>query len=229
VRRASESPAIGSTVASTPGPSIEAFEELTLPHLSALYNLALNLTRDPADAEDLLQETYFRAYRFFDQYRPGTNVRAWLFKILRNGFINRYRRARREPEEVDFSKVESAFESIVERVAGGRAGGDPESDLMARSLDEPINAAMRALPSEYRVVLLLAVVEGFTYREIAAVLDCPIGTVMSRLHRARRFLQVRLLEYARRRGLPGAQRKAGTGVERRAAGDRGRRRRPETG
>ncbi len=176
----------------------EEFERVALVHLHSLYHMALRFTRNPADAEDLLQDTYVRAFRFFDRYQPGTNAKAWLFKILRNGFINRYRKAQKRPDEVDFSKIEETFESLLEprqRLPG------PEEELLSRSLDEPIEDALRALPEEYRSVLLLAVVEGFSYREIATTLDCPMGTVMSRLHRARKHMKSRLLSYARERGL----------------------------
>jgi RNA polymerase sigma-70 factor (ECF subfamily) len=176
----------------------EEFERVALVHVHALYNMALRFTRNAADAEDLLQDTYVRAFRFFDRYQPGTNAQAWLFKILRNGFINRYRKAQKRPDEVDFSKIEEVFESLLEprqRLRG------PEEEMLARSLDQPIQEALEALPEEYRSVLLLAVVEGFSYREIATTLDCPIGTVMSRLHRARKHMKSRLMGYARERGL----------------------------
>jgi len=176
----------------------EEFERVALVHVHSLYNMALRFTRNAADAEDLLQDTYIRAFRFFHRYQPGTNAKAWLFKILRNGFINRYRKAQKRPDEVDFSKIEGSFESLLEprqQMPG------PEEEILAHSLDAPIEDALRALPEEYRSVLLLAVVEGFSYREIAATLDCPMGTVMSRLHRARKHMKSRLLNYARERGL----------------------------
>jgi RNA polymerase sigma-70 factor (ECF subfamily) len=181
----------------------QEFERVALVHLHSLYNMALRFTRNAADAEDLLQDTYVRAFRFFDRYQPGTNAKAWLFKILRNGFINRYRKAQKRPDEVDFSKIEEIFESLLEprqRLPG------PEEELLAGSLDGPIEEALRALPEEYRSVLLLAAVEGFSYREIATTLDCPMGTVMSRLHRARKHMKSRLLNYARERGLVDDQR-----------------------
>jgi RNA polymerase sigma-70 factor (ECF subfamily) len=145
----------------------EEFEEAALPHVNALFNLALNLTRNRKDAEDLVQETYLRAFRFFDSYQPGTHIKAWLFRILRNTFINRYRAARVRPEEVDFD----------------------------------VEQAMAALPEEYRSVVIMALVEELSYKEIAAALSIPLGTVMSRLHRGRKQLQVALMEYAQRRGI----------------------------
>jgi RNA polymerase sigma-70 factor, ECF subfamily len=192
----------------------EEFERVALVHLPALYSMALRLTRNPAEAEDLLQDTVLRAFRFFDRYQAGTNAKAWLFRILRNSFINRYRTAQRRPEEVDFAKIEEVLESVValREPPGGLQG--PEEGLLARSLDEPIQTALRSLPADYRVVLLLAVVEGFSYKEIAATVDIPIGTVMSRLHRARKQMQSRLVSYARERGLapaPGAGRKPEAG------------------
>jgi len=160
--------------------------------------MALRFTRNAADDEDLLQDTYVRAFRFFDSYQPGTNTKAWWFTILRNGFINRYRKAQRQPDEVEFNKIEGCFESLLEprqRLL------DPEEAVLAHTLDGPIEDALRTLLEEYRSVLLLAVVEGFTYREISVTLDCPMGTVMSRLHRARRHMKSRLWSYARETGL----------------------------
>ena len=177
------------------------FERVTLVHIHALYNMALKLTRNEAEAEDLLQDTYVRAFRFFDRFEPGTNAKAWLFMILRNSFINRYRRAQKRPEEVDFSRIDEVFESIVENgVTSVRVKG-PEEELLSRSLHEPVQEALRDLPQDYRMVLLLAVVEGFSYKEIAVAMDCPIGTVMSRLHRARKQMQVQLTGFARDQGL----------------------------
>ncbi|MFQ5694325.1 MAG: sigma-70 family RNA polymerase sigma factor, partial [Nitrospinota bacterium] len=128
----------------------EEFERVALVHIHSLYNMALRFTRNTAEAEDLLQDTYVRAFRFFDRYQPGTNAKAWLFKILRNSFINRYRKAQKRPEEVDFSKIEEIFESIVDDGHRPRGLPGPEEEIIARSLDEPIEAALRALPAEYR-------------------------------------------------------------------------------
>ena len=209
-----------------PDPARRAeFEETTLIHIHALYNMALKLTRNEAEAEDLLQDTFVRAYRFFDQFQRGTNAKAWLFRILRNSFINRYRRARRHPEEVDYSRIDEAFESSVEEgVTSVRIKG-PEEELIVRSLDAPVEAALRELPEDYRMVLLLAVVEGFSYKEIAAAMDCPIGTVMSRLHRARKQMQARLVDYARARGLVAG----GRGDEADGDDEDSSRRKPEAG
>jgi len=180
----------------------EEFERVALPHLDALFSFALGLTRDRKDAEDLVQETMLRAFRFFDSYEPETQIKAWLFRILRNTFINRYRAARARPEEIDFEKIEGAYERMVEdEFLRGRQPPDPERALLDAIPDETIQHAMAALPEEYRSVVTLALVEELSYKEIAAALAIPIGTVMSRLHRGRKHLQRDLLDYARRRGI----------------------------
>jgi RNA polymerase sigma-70 factor (ECF subfamily) len=180
----------------------EEFEEVALPYLDALFNLALNLTRNRKDAEDLVQEAYLRAFRFFDSYQPGTHIKAWLFRILRNTFINRYRSAKARPEEVDFDKIEGAYEKMVEDdFLRGHGSADPEEAVMVGVPDEEIQEAMVALPEEYRSVVIMALVEGLSYKEIATALGIPLGTVMSRLHRGRKQLQGTLLEYAKRKGI----------------------------
>ena len=184
----------------------QEFEDVALPHLDALFNLALKLTRNPKDAEDLVQETFLRAYRFFDSYKPGTHIKAWLFRILRNTFINRYRAAKARPEEVDFSKIEAVYDKLVQDdFLQANQPPTPERLVLDGVVDGEIQDAMDALAEEYRTVLILAVVEEMSYKEIAAVLKIPIGTVMSRLHRGRKQLQLALAEYARRRGIIGAE------------------------
>jgi RNA polymerase sigma-70 factor, ECF subfamily len=185
-----------------PHPRREEFERTALPHLGALYNLAVHLTRNPADAEDLVQESYLRAYRFFDTYEPGTNVKAWLFRIVRNTFINRYRAARVRPEEVDLEDVEAGYERMIdEAFLAQRSPTSPERIVMDGILDQEIQEALDALPEEYRSTVLLGLAEDLSYKEIAAALSIPIGTVMSRLHRGRRLLQSRLVDLARRKGI----------------------------
>lgn len=180
----------------------EEFERVALPHLDALYGFARKLTGNGADAEDLVQETYLRAYRFFDTFRPGTQIRAWLHRILRNTHINRYRAARARPDEVDLGKIESAYERAVdETFLQTNAPASPEEIVMRGVVDDEIREAMALLPDEYRDVVLLVLVRGLPYREAAEILDVPIGTVMSRLHRGRKILQGALLEYAARRGI----------------------------
>ena len=182
----------------------DEFEQVALPHLDALFNLALTLTRNRKDAEDLVQETYLRAFRFFDTYEPGTHVKAWLFRILRNTFVSRYRAARRKPEHVDFDAIEGAYETLVdETFRREREAPDPERALLARVPDEAIRRALAKLPEEYRTVVVLALVEELSYKEIASALGIPIGTVMSRLHRGRKHLQRELLEHARSLGIVG--------------------------
>ena len=184
----------------------QVFEDVALPHLDALFNLALKLTRNPKDAEDLVQETFLRTYRFFDSYKPGTHIKAWLFRILRNTFINRYRAAKARPEEVDFSKIEAVYDKLVQDdFLQANQPPTPERLVLDGVVDGEIQDAMDALAEEYRTVLILAVVEEMSYKEIAAVLKIPIGTVMSRLHRGRKQLQLALAEYARRRGIIGAE------------------------
>jgi len=178
------------------------FEAVALPYMGALFNLAVNLTRNRRDAEDLVQETYLRAFRFFDSYEPGTHVKAWLFRILRNTFINRYRAAKVRPEEVDFDKIEDGYERAVdETFLSAKRPPSPERLVMDGVLDEEVQRAIEGLPEEYRSVVLMALVEEMSYKEIAAALSIPLGTVMSRLHRGRRMLQAELLEYVRRKGI----------------------------
>ena len=178
------------------------FEEVALPYLTPLFNLALNLTRNRKDAEDLVQESFLRAYRFFDSYKPGTHIKAWLFRILRNTFINRYRAAKVRPEEVDFSKVEISYEqSVDEHFRHAHRPASPEEMVMNGVLDAELEQAMVALPEEYRSVVILALVEEMSYKEVAEVLSIPLGTVMSRLHRGRKLLQGELLEYATKKGI----------------------------
>ena len=185
---------------SVPG---EDFEELTRAHLNPLYSMAMRLTRHAQEAEDLVQETLLRAYRFFDKYEQGSNFKAWLFKILKNAFINRYRKVQREADSIDFATIEVGLERLVDTNfrGGSPTFPDPETVFMEGAVDAEIEQALQSLPPEYRMVLIMAVVEEMSYKEIAAALSCPIGTVMSRLHRARRLMQSKLLEYARKRGI----------------------------
>lgn len=180
----------------------DEFSRVALPHLDALYGLALRLTHDAQDAEDLVQETFLRAYRYFDQYSPGTRIKAWLFRILRNAFINRYRARKIRPAEVGLEAIEGGYEGLVDAIfLGEHQPRTPEKVLLDASFDEEVERALAALPEEYRTVVLLALVEDLSYREIASVLSIPVGTVMSRLHRGRRALQSALLEYAREQGI----------------------------
>ena len=185
-----------------PHDRVEEFEEVALPHMDALYNLALHLTRNGKDAEDLVQEAYLRAFRFFGSYRSGTRIRAWLFRILRNTFINRYRARKARPDEVDFDKIEPVLENHVDSTYAGAGGTpSPERIVMDGILDGEIQEALDALPEDYRSVALLALVEELSYKEIATIMSIPVGTVMSRLHRGRKLLQARLTDLATRKGI----------------------------
>lgn len=175
------------------------FEEVALIHLDSLHNLALQLTRNPHEAEDLTQEAFLRAYRFFDRFEQGTNCRAWLFRILRNCFINRYRNRRARPEDVDFGAIEGKLENLME--PGPGAVLNPEVALGSARIDEAVQIALREIPEDYRAALVLSLVEGFSYREVASILSCPIGTVMSRIHRARKLLREQLVDLARSEGI----------------------------
>ena len=192
----------------------QEFEEVALPQLDALYNLALKLTRNPRDSEDLVQETFLRAYRFFDSYKPGTHIKAWLFRILRNTFINRYRAAKIRPDEVDFSKIEAVYERVVsEGFLQEKQPRSPEDLIMEGVLDGEVQEAIRSLPEEYRSVVVLGLIEDMSYKEIAAALSIPLGTVMSRLHRGRKLLQSSLLDFARRKGIVRARSNVASGEE----------------
>lgn len=177
----------------------ERFEREALPLMADLYAAALRLTRNPADAEDLIQETYLRAFRGFSGFRPGTNLRAWLYRILMNTFINSYRKRQREPQTVSDDQVEEWY--LYDRLAREGAGASAEAEVLESLPDEDVQAALESLPEQFRVAVLLADVEGFSYREIAEMLGVPIGTVMSRLHRGRRALERALWEAVRERGL----------------------------
>jgi RNA polymerase sigma-70 factor (ECF subfamily) len=179
----------------------DEFEVEALRHLDALYRTALRMTRSEADAEDLVQETYIRAFRFRDQFTLGTNMKAWLFRILTNTFINTYRRKTAQPEVTDLEGIDEF--SLYRRMADDRAAStspDPEAELLNSLVDTEVTDALEELPEKFRTTVLLDV-EGFSYKEIAEMLAIPIGTVMSRLHRGRKFLQKRLYDLARERGI----------------------------
>ena len=178
------------------------FTELTMEHMPSLYTAALRMTRSPADAEDLVQDTYLKAYRAFETFQEGTNLKAWLYRILTNTFINSYRAKKRRPEETDIDDVENLY--LYRRLGGleGAASGrSAEEEVLDRFTETDIKEALESLPEQFRMAVLLGDVEGFSYKEIAEILDVPIGTVMSRLHRGRRALQKRLYDFGRQRGL----------------------------
>ena len=175
------------------------FEEEALVHLDLLYNTAVQMTRNVADAQDLVQETFVKAYRFFDKFKRGTNCKAWLFKIMKNNFINTFRKRAKEPAKVDFEDVEAVLEAKPEKEAL------PEGSALEQAFEElvedDVKEALDQLPFEFRMVTILSDVQGLSYQEIANVMECPIGTVRSRLSRARRFLQGKLYDFARKRGI----------------------------
>jgi RNA polymerase sigma-70 factor (ECF subfamily) len=178
------------------------FAEQALPLMDGLYSAALRMTRNPADAEDLVQETYFKAYRAFHTFQEGTNLKAWLYRILTNTYINQYRAKKRRPDETDLDEVEDLY--LYRRLGGlegAEAGRSAEEELFEHLTSDEVKQALEALPEQFRMAVLLADVEGFAYKEIAEILDIPIGTVMSRLHRGRKAMQRKLYEYAVARGL----------------------------
>lgn len=177
----------------------ERFEREAIPLLGDMFGAAMRLTRNPADAEDLLQETYLRAYRGFAGFEAGTNLRAWLHRILTNTFINLYRKRQREPQTISDDEVEEWY--LYNKLGGDAAEDSAESTVLERLPDQEVQAALASLPEQFRLAVLLADVEGFSYKEIAGILEVPIGTVMSRLHRGRRALEKRLWDVVRERGI----------------------------
>ena len=173
------------------------FETEIIPHLDAMYNFALRLTANPDDAEDLVQESIVKAFRFFNRYEQGTNAKAWLFHIVKNSFINDYRKRTKQPYQVDYHEIDSYYETV-------RSEQSDTTDLQAimfrELLDDDITMALSRLPEDFRLVVMMSDIEDFTYEEIANMLDVPIGTVRSRLHRGRKMLKSGILNYAVERG-----------------------------
>jgi RNA polymerase sigma-70 factor (ECF subfamily) len=175
------------------------FEQEAMPLLPNLYSAALRLTRNPTDAEDLVQETFLRAYRGFARFEPGTNLRAWLYRILMNTFINSYRKKQREPLTISEDEVDEWY--LYSKMAEQGAEPSAETAVIESLPDEDVQDALASLPEQFRTAVLLADVEGFSYKEIAEIVGVPIGTVMSRLHRGRKALEKRLWDVVRERGL----------------------------
>ncbi len=173
------------------------FKNEAMIHIDALYNYAVRMTGDPEDANDLVQETYMKAYRFFDSFEKGTNCKAWLFRILKNSYINRYRKESKEPDKVDYDEIKEFYHTVKH---SSLDSNDMQEKWYGELLDDEISRALDSLPEDFREVVQLCDIEGFTYEEIANMVDCPIGTVRSRLHRGRKILREKLLDYARYHG-----------------------------
>jgi len=180
-------------------PKQSDFEKEALPHADLLYNFALRMTNDPADADDLVQETFLKAYRFWDKYEKGTNIRAWLFRIMKNSYINRYRRESKAPNTVDYDDIQNFYNSIRAEAA---ESNDLQAAVFNNLLDDDVANAIAKLPEDFRTVVILCDIEGLTYEEISEFVDVPLGTVRSRLHRGRNLLRAKLAQYAKKRGYP---------------------------
>jgi RNA polymerase sigma-70 factor (ECF subfamily) len=169
------------------------FNKEFMPHIDAMYNFAYRLTLDEDDAKDLVQETYLKAFRFIKSFEEGTNAKAWLFRILKNSFINNYRKISKQPNKVDYQEVESYYnsDSVDEKITT-----DLRVETVQHMIGDEITNALNSLDIDFRTVIILCDLEGFTYEEMAKILDIPIGTVRSRLHRARNLLKEKLAGYA---------------------------------
>ena len=191
-------PIFSLAIESTTSPKHKEFEQEAIPHMDILYNYALRMTSNADDAHDLVQETFLKAYRFWDKYEKGTNIRAWLFRIMKNTYINRYRKETKEPETVDYDNIQNFYNTI-------RYASDDPNDLQEKIfgglLEDDVAHAIESLPEDFRTVVILCDIEGLTYEEIAEFVDCPVGTVRSRLHRGRKMLRAKLFHYAKKRGL----------------------------
>jgi RNA polymerase sigma-70 factor (ECF subfamily) len=175
-----------------------SFEREALPHMDALLRTALRMTKNEADAEDLVQETFVKAYRFWDKFEQGSNCRAWLFKIMTNIFINDYRSKSRAPQAVDVDDIDDNY--LYRHLTTSDHEENPEGQFFAKIFDDDVKKAIEELPEDFRMVVVLSFLEGFSYQEIADIADLQLGTVKSRLHRGRKLLQKQLYDYAVRNG-----------------------------
>ena len=176
----------------------KAFEVEALPHMDALYRTALRMLKNQSDAEDLVQEAFAKAYRFWDKFEPGSNCRAWLFKIMTNIFINDYRSKSRSPVSVNVDEIDDYY--LYKQMDSLEQDGDPEQTLFSKIFDDDVKKAIEELPDDFKMVVVLSFLEGFSYQEIAEITDLQLGTVKSRLHRGRKLLQKKLYDYAIKNG-----------------------------
>lgn len=174
------------------------FDDEFMPHINSMYNFAFRLTMDEDDANDLVQDTYLKAFRFINSFQKGTNAKAWLFRILKNSFINDYRKKSKEPAKVDYQEVETFYNS--EDAEADNITPDLRSESLSEMIGDEVANALNSLAVDFRTVIILCDIEGFTYEEMAKILDIPIGTVRSRLHRARNLLKDKLRGYAKTMG-----------------------------
>lgn len=179
------------------GQKVHIFETEFLPHIDSMYNFAYRLTFDEDDAKDLVQETYLKAFRFINSFQQGTNAKAWLFRILKNSFINDFRKKSKEPSKIDYQEVETFYNSddVNEQITP-----DLRVESLSNMIGDEVTIALNSLAVDFRTVIILCDLEGFTYEEMAKILDIPIGTVRSRLHRARNLLKDKLRLYAQKMG-----------------------------
>jgi RNA polymerase sigma factor (sigma-70 family) len=178
----------------SPDEQYRVFDKEFMPHIDSMYNFAFRLTNDEDDANDLVQDTYLKAYRFINSFQEGTNAKAWLFRILKNSFINDYRKKSKEPSKVDYQEVEAVYNSNED--AEFESTSDLRIEAVQDLIGDEVAMALNGLPVDFRTVIILCDIEGFTYEEMAKILDIPIGTVRSRLHRARNLLKEKLRSYA---------------------------------
>ena len=176
---------------------LHIFDNEFMPNIDSMYNFAFRLTYDEDDAKDLVQDTFFKSYRFINSFQKGTNAKAWLFRILKNSFINEFRKKSKEPQKVDYQEVEGFYNSDK---ANSTVTTDLRIDTVRDMMGDEISNALNSLAVDFRTVIILCDLEGFTYEEMAKILDIPIGTVRSRLHRARNLLKEKLQSYAKSMG-----------------------------
>ncbi|MBD3184802.1 sigma-70 family RNA polymerase sigma factor [Candidatus Poribacteria bacterium] len=169
------------------------FEDTALEHMGAIYSAALRMSKDKSEAEDLVQDTYLRAYRFFDRFEPGTSIKAWLFRILKNTYINNFKKRSKTPEHIDFDRLRLSEEEPT-------SSHNPEEEVLYSTFGDELMRSIEALPEEFQKVIMLSDVYGYSYKETAKELGRPIGTVMSRLHRGRKLLRISLYEQAKELG-----------------------------